>query len=486
MGWLTDMYKTLREVRGNSKGGKRNDIPTHPISTVSALMEPCAMALNMDAGRILAIVSEAEAGQTRDLFALYRDVILVDSHIQSEWTKRKLAVLGDTLSVLPFDKKNPSDVKTAEAVNEAIAGCKAFRMACSHMMDSSLYPISIVEKVYAPVQRGYAIANLVPVPYHLLDWTAGKLQIFDVDPVSGYVLSTKHDPDPSRYIVHKGNLLTAPENWGGPMRSILFWWLLSAMSREWWARFLDRYGSPFLVGKFADSEGKNLLERAFSLATRLGGIVCSRETSIEIQKVSSSDSGDAYEKFLSICQREKSKLIIGQTLSAEAQPTGLGSGVSSLQGAVRDDIRKFDALMLSDTLIHQLVTQFCQINNLPGRVPKIGWGSQSNDELKVTGALMQSLALANLELTDSGITQLSDSLGLSLQRRAAVPGATPFSARSPYGVIPLSSNQHGVIAKIILESSSKDDAAANLGAYFPTLTRPQIISVIDDFLGGKQ
>jgi phage gp29-like protein len=483
MGWFKDMYKTLRDRRGTSI--KDKDIPTHPISTVSALMEPCQMALNMDAGRIIALVSEAEAGSTRDLFALYRDVIMVDSHIQSEWTKRKLAVLGDSISVLPFDKKIPADVQTAEAVNEAITGCKAFRMACSHMMDSSLYPISIVEKVYAPVQRGYAIANLIPVPYHLLDWTSGKLQIFDVDPVTGYILSTKHDPDPSRYIIHKGNLLTAPENWGGPMRSILFWWLLSAMSREWWARFLDRYGSPFLVGKFADTEGKNLLERAFSLATRLGGIVCSRETSIEIQKVSSNDSGDAYEKFLAICQREKSKLIIGQTLSAEAQPTGLGSGVSSLQGAVRDDIRKFDAMMLSDTLIHQLITQFCQINNLPGRVPKIGWGSQSNDELKVTGALMQSLAFANLELTDSGITQLSDSLGLSLQRRAAAPSNTPFSISSHDGGIPLSASQQSVISKIILESRSKEDAAANLGAYLPTLTRPQVISVIDEVLGVK-
>jgi hypothetical protein len=332
--------------------------------------------------------------------------------------------------------------------------------------------VAIVEKVYAPVQSGYAIANLVPVPHHLLDWTAGKLQIFDVDPVTGFIMGTKHDPDPSRYIVHKGNLLTAPDNWGGPMRSILFWWLLSAMSREWWSRFLDRYGSPFLVGKFADTEGKNLLERAFSMATRLGGIVCSRDTSIEIQKVSSNDSGDAYEKFLAICQREKSKLIIGQTLSAEAQPTGLGSGVSSLQGAVRDDIRKFDAMMLSDTLIHQLITQFCQINNLPGRVPKIGWGSQSNDELKVTGALMQSLAFANLELTDAGITQLSDSLGLSLQRRAAPASQTPFSASS------------SDVSKIILSSKSRQEAFVTLSAAFPSMDEVKIHSLIDTFIRG--
>jgi phage gp29-like protein len=429
------------------------------------------MALNMDAGKIISIVSEAEAGSTRDLFALYRDVILVDSHIQSEWTKRKLAVLGDTISVLPVDKKDPADVKTADAVNTAIMECKAFRMACSHMMDSSLYPVAVVEKVFAPTGLGYSIANLMPVPHHLLDWTAGKLQIFDIDPVSGYILSTKHDPDPNRYIVHKGNLLTAPDNWGGPMRSILFWWLLSAMSREWWARFLDRYGSPFLVGKFVDNEGKNLLEKAFAFATRLGGIVCSRDTTIEIQKVSSSDSGDSYEKFLSICQREKSKLIIGQTLSAEAQSTGLGSGVSTLQGAVRDDIRKFDAMMLSDTLIHQLITQFCQINNLPGRVPKLVWGSQSNDEVKVTGALLQSMAMANLELTDAGITQLSENLGLSLQRRVGVTAPTAFS-----------SDQFMRAKLMVLNSSSRQEAFDGLKTLYPTLENREINTIIADAL----
>ena len=244
------------------------------------------------------------------------------------------------------------------------------------------------------------------------------------------------------------------------------------MSREWWARFLDRYGSPFLVGKFADTEGKNLLERAFSLATRLGGIVCSRDTSIAIQKVSSSDSGDAYDKFLSICQREKSKLIIGQTLSAEAQPTGLGSGVSTLQGAVRDDIRKFDAMMLSDTLIHQLITQFCQINNLPGRIPKLVWGSQSNEDTRAMGVLLQSFAAAGMELSDAGITQMSETTGYSLQRKSAASGPLPFSATP----------RDRTISEIILSSSSRDDAVVSLSAAFPDRGRLEILSMIDQFM----
>lgn len=464
---------TLKQIIGNRMRKYLGAlIPVKTLGKVDPRQEPPAMAMNMDAGRIMAVVSAAEGGYTRDLFSLYRDVVLVDSHLQGEWMKRKLAVLGDNLTILPYDKKDQNDVTTAERVKEAIDNCKTWRVANSYLLDSTLYPVSVVEKTFRATGSGYAIEALTPVPYHLLDYTAGKMRIYDVDPLNGTVLATSHDPDPNRYIIHRGHLLTSQDNWGGPFRSILFWWLLSAMDREWWARFLERYGAPFLVGKFADDEGMNVLERAFSMATKLGGLVISRETSVEIQKTSASDSGDAYDKFLTICQREKSKLILGQTLSSEAQSTGLGSGVSTLQGNVRDDLRKFDATLLADTLSHQLITQFCAINNLPGRVPKLVWGSQSNEEVKSTGALLQSLATANLELTDSGVTQLSENLGLSLQRRTSVPAVTPFNA----------SEQRMVAARqIIGESRSKSEAVSRLTKLFPELPQARLITLIADF-----
>lgn len=447
-------------------------IPVKALGKVDPRQEPPAMAMNMDAGRIMAIVSAAEGGYTRDLFSLYRDVVLVDSHLQGEWMKRKLAVLGDNLTILPYDKKDQNDVATADAVKAAIEDCKSWRTSNSYLLDSTLYPVSVVEKTFRPTGSGYAIEALTPVPYHLLDYTTGKMRIYDVDPINGTVLATSHEPDPNRYIVHRGHLLTSQDNWGGPMRSILFWWLLSAMDREWWARFLERYGAPFLVGKFADEEGMGVLERAFSMATKLGGLVISRETSVEIQKASASDSGDAYDKFLTICQREKSKLILGQTLSGEAQSTGLGSGVSDLQGSVRDDLRKFDATLLADTLSHQLITQFCAINNLPGRVPKLVWGSQSNDEVKVTGTLLQSLAMANLELTDAGVTQLSENLGLSLQRRASVPGQIPFSVPQ---------QRMAEVHNILTASRSKPEALTRLSKLFPELSQSRLVTLIADF-----
>jgi len=129
------------------------------------------------------------------------------------------------------------------------------------------------------------------------------------------------------------------------MRSIVFWWLLSVMDRDWWARALERFGSPFIVARYdqADDKTRSKLEIALSMATRLFGVVVSKETEIELKEAASSQSGDAFDKFHTVCQREKSKHILGQTLSSEAQGTGLGSGVAKGQSDVRNDIRQFDA-----------------------------------------------------------------------------------------------------------------------------------------------
>lgn len=456
-------------------------IPTQRVTTVDTRQEPPSIATQMDPGRIMAIMAAAESGNTRDLFALYRDVVVADSHLQAEFTKRKLAVLGDVMTFRPVDKNNAADTSSAELVKNALTKCPGWRRSCSHLLDSSLYPVSLVEKVYRPTSTGYALAALHPVPYQLLDFSAGRLMLYNVAPDTGVILGTKHEADPARYIIHRGNLLSAPDNWGGPMRSILFWWLLGAMSRDWWTRFLDRYGSPFLVGKFADDEGKSILERAFSLSTRLGGLVTSEDTSVEIKQAAAQDSGSAYEKFLSICQREKSKLILGQTLSSDAQATGLGSGTADMQEGVRQDIRKFDAAMLTETLQDQLIAQFSNINGIAGNKPMLIWGADSSDEIRVMGSMFGSLANIGLEPSDDAIPIISDKVGFGLQRKAAAPAApAPFSAswRGNY----ITDRRHAAASRIVMGSRSQGEAIERLSAQFPELDAGRIQMLIAELI----
>lgn len=407
-----------------------------PVTVYAFRNEPPSDLRGLTAASLLAKIELAEGGDTRELFALYRDLIASDNQLQMEFENRKRAVLGDTSTLLPFDKARPEDA-AAKELCWPLLDSGPFEAAKTWLLNATLYPVAVCEKVYAPAPGGYALAQIVPVPYQLLDYREGTLRIFDTDE-RGNALPTSHAPDPARYIVHRGHTLPLPDNWGGPMRAILFWILLRTMSRQWWADLLERFGQPFLKGKYADDKGKQILERAFRIAQRLGGIVVHKNTEVEIVQAAAGDSSGSHERFIELCNKEISKLVAGQTLSSNAQPTGLGNGATPLQGAVRDDIRKADAQGLAKTLRTQLLAQFCQINAVPGRVPLLVFGSDSAAEMQTLIGTVASLAVAGLEPDDDGLAALSERVGFVLRRKATTAASPGFP--TAFHAVPLAAD----------------------------------------------
>lgn len=420
-------------------GGKTRQIDARRLNP--------SIAPDMDVDRVAGILRQAEAGDVRDLFALYRDILLAHSHLQGRFGERKEAVLGDALSVQPWDKKQSADAAVAVLVEREIARLgETWEQACNHLLDATLWPVALVEKVFAPALDGggYQVAALVPVPHELIDYRAGKLQLREVSD-DGRILDVVQDVDPRRYIVFRGHTLTTPDNWGGPMRCLVFWWLLGTMGRDWWARFLDKYGAPFPVGRYNDGDdtGRSVLEEAFALATRIGGLVVTRETEVELKQAAASDSGEAFARFHQLCNQEISKLILGQTLSSDAESTGLGSGVAANQEAVRQDRRQADARRLGAAMRSQLWEQWLGINGLPGQAPRLVWGTISTDEQKAVADVLTSLSQAQLTVTDDGLPGLSEKLGMPLQRLAA-PAPLPLSPISAMSVRALSAGTPSV------------------------------------------
>lgn len=422
----------------------------------------------MTAEGLLNIIDLAENGNTGELFALYRDVIASDSHIQSDFAKRKDAVLGDSVSVMAYDKANPNDVGNKELCS-SLTDDAPFNSMTEWLLNATLYPVAVGEKVFAASSsNGFIFKQFIPVPYSLLDYSHGELRIFDVTP-TGTILSTSHSVDPSRYIIHRGSTMPLPDTWGGSMRAILFWWLLKNMSRQWWADLLERFGAPFLKGKYKDAPSKAVLERAFRMAFRLGGIVISKDTEVEVVQAASVDSSNSHERFIEVCNKEISKLIVGQTLSTNTEPLGMGGGASKIQGAVRDDIRKKDSRRLGMTIRSQLFDQFCHINGKPGKAPLMIFGSDSTEEMLAMVSLVKSLFEAGFEPDDDGLENISERIGFRVRRKAQASSfpfsASPLSATPDYDALLSSASdlaksftgRYAPLASIIRSSTSQAD-----------------------------
>lgn len=440
-------------------------------------LDPVSQASIVDADIIHNAIASAEQGRPRELFALYRDCVLSSGHLQSEFSKRKLAVLNEPFRIMPADKTDDDDAETADTITMLLDNCdKEIFRANVHLLDSALYPVSVVEKVFYVRDDGMiSLRRLVPVPHTILDYQSGQMMILDGSAPEDRSRATH--PDPDRYIIHRGNLMTHSDCWGGPMRSLLFWWLLASCDRTWWSTFLEKYGTPFMVGRYdsGDDESRSLLEQAFSWCVRIGGLVISRDTEIELKQATASDSGDAFERFHTACDREISKIVIGQTLSADAQSTGLGSGVAGAHETVRADIRRFDAIALATTLRDHLLRQLCQINNLSGRVPKCTFGMIQNSlQINSLSNIFTSMRTIGLEIADDGIAPLSDALGLPLRRASAPMPISPFSTTAISESTLLNAaddlaqvfiGRHAEIARIIRDSKSPDECLAALQRY---------------------
>lgn len=409
-------------------------------------------------------IRSAEAGDTRSLFALYRDLTIGGSHVQAEFNKRKLAVLAQPHAILPADKTRPEDVTAALAVTTMIADADNWNDGLTHLLDSTLWPVTAAEKLFRARNLPGDMPTAVPLRFTLrkiepvnptllcfqkpvgsaarnlnlnpnlnpaeptLDTWESDLRFFATDGEGrvNYSYADSYPVDPVRHLIHRGHLLAGVrDNWGGPMRSIVFWWLLSVLGRDWFARAMERFGVPFPVGRTnaKDREAVEFLSTAFSLSSKIGGLVVDHDTQIELKEVAISGLADAHEKFIGICNREISKVIVGQTLSAEAQPTGLGSGTANLQGDVRNDIRMFDCIKLGEALQKQLFAPFLQINGLRGAPPKIVWGGLGDEDAQGFASLLNVLSQAGFEPTDEAIPTMNERLGFPIQRKVAAPPA---------------------------------------------------------------
>lgn len=419
--------------------------------------EPYNISQHVTASRIQGLLRAAEAGETRELFALYRDLTSGGSHIQCELNKRKLALLAQPRSELPARKADKDDMQAAAACTQMVSDCENWMDGMSHLQDSCLLPVTVCEKIWRPVQPGepaaelgmrFTLRRLEPVNPTLLCFKRANphgasengsgangilgqdnewepyLKFFTVDAATGqvdYNVQAAYRADPERHVVHRGHLLTGlPDCHGGPMRAVVFWWLLATVARDWFARGMERYAMPFPVGH---TDAKNpaaikLLEDAFAESVKIGGLVVDHETQIELKEIAAQGMADAYERFLNVCNREISKCIVGQTLSAEAQSTGLGSSVGKLHSDVREDIRMFDQLKLAETVRKQIFEQGLRINGFRGQAPKVVWGGLSDADAKLLAEVLDILARAGFEPTDEAIPTLSERVGFEIQRSA--------------------------------------------------------------------
>jgi phage gp29-like protein len=474
---------------GEAKPGK--DVPNTSTRFLNPRYEPSNITNNTTVIQVMEAIRNAEAGDFTDLARFYRDVLLSDDHIQSCVNTRKLAVLSQTLNIQPYNKQNADDVNLAAAMNRARMDCENWNVGMISLLDSScIFPVSVMERLVRPAdpagpdepQLQYTLKRFVPVNPQLLCWkwaylsggvgfgTASAIQLANVGADDKNALTNpenspynidleKWEPwlklwpvdaqgriiydvthaeylDPKRHVVHRGHMLiNFRDNWGGPGRALLIWYLLRGLGREWFARGMERYGSPWPVA-YTDANDPSavaLLEQAFDLAKKIGGLIVDETSRVELKEAMVQGMAQGYETFHRLCNEAISYHITG--LRESQKPAGLNAGQSNFSGSVREDVRIFDQMMLAETCERQVANPLRDMNGLKGRV-KYVWGGLSDADAKTFADFLKTMKEGGFEADDASLPIVNERTGMTWKKATPPPALVPPGQPAKPGTVP--------------------------------------------------
>ena len=294
---------------------------------------------------------------------VFSDMEERDPHLAAEMGKRRQAIINLDWQIVP-----PPDATAAEKITAQWAdgilrsGIESFEdllVACQDAIGHGFAPIELewqmqggeLLPVYYPRPQEWFRLSVDRRALHLMDGSAEGAPL-----------------KPFGWIVHQpGKAKTGYLGRLGLHRVVSWPFLYKAYAISDFAEFLETFGLPIIVGKYgqgASAEQKESLYAAVSALGHDARAIMPVDMQLEISKIASGGSGGGtpHLDMIHWADDAQSKAILGQTLSAEAKSTGMGSGVAKLHDQVRLDIQRADARQVADTLTRDLIYPLIALN----------------------------------------------------------------------------------------------------------------------------
>lgn len=118
---------------------------------LSGIGEPPQLGNLVTLGDIQKAIQQARLGEPYFKFALYRDMILNDPHLQAMIGQRIMSFMGQNETIEPFDPNNKDDVVACEFIEDIRENCENWREGCLHLAQGHIWPVSGCEKIFQSV-----------------------------------------------------------------------------------------------------------------------------------------------------------------------------------------------------------------------------------------------------------------------------------------------------------------------------------------------
>lgn len=318
---------------------------------------------NLTPAKIAAMFKAAEEGDLADQHNFFAEMEEKDTHLFSELSKRRRAVLSIEWAVKPPADASPVEKKTAEAAQAMLSNLNDFEDLCYDLLDAVGHGFSNVELAWKRVGNEWRIAEFNARPHA---WFT-----LDKDSRSKFLLKTQDgEPQPLLpfgWISHVHKSKTGYVARAGLFRVLAWPYMFKHFSVGDWAEFLETYGLPVRVGKYpvgATSAEKQTLFNAVMALGRNASAVMPETMTVEFMSAATS-AAKSHEPFLAMADwadKAMSKAILGGTLTSQADGKSSTNALGNVHNEVRQELVKSDAKQLAGTLTRDLIYPLLALN----------------------------------------------------------------------------------------------------------------------------
>lgn len=149
---------------------------------------------------------------------------------------------------------------------------------------------------------------------------------------------------------------------GEALLTQLWWpWFFRINGWDFWAKFLERHGSPLLIGKtMSDTQG---MADALNEAVQSAVLAINHDDNVEA--IGASNNGESFDRFHAAIDKRIQKVILGQTLTSDVGSSG-SYAAAKVHNDVRQDRRIADCSLVSKT-VNRVITSLVALN-YPGMI----------------------------------------------------------------------------------------------------------------------
>lgn len=318
---------------------------------------------NLTPAKIAQLFKSAEEGDLGGQHDLFMEMEEKDTHLYSELSKRRRAVLAIDWAVVPPADATPAETKATDAATAMLRNLNDFEDLCYDLLNAVGHGFSNIELTWSLVNKEWRVSAFNARPH---SWFT-----LDKDTKSTFLLKAADGEAqpllPFGWISHVHKSKTGYVARAGLMRVLAWPYMFKHFAVGDWAEFLETYGLPVRVGKYpvgATDAEKNTLFGAVMALGRNAAAVMPETMTVEFMQAASSasKSHDPFSAMADWADKAMSKAILGGTLTSQADGKTSTNALGTVHNEVRQELVKSDAKQLAGTLTRDLIFPWLQLN----------------------------------------------------------------------------------------------------------------------------